>query len=222
MDKKRSIGVIVLLSALLLSGCSTVTDMADTPEFPSYVVINDPTSPNKDVLRRPAETVTFPLSQENKDIIAVLAKKFDKEENCAGLAAPQIGFNKRIIIFAVPDDPELKKWHPDLTETMKRTIWINPTYEPVGKEKSKDYEGCFSVHDLAGAIPRFKTIRYTAYTPEGQLVKGIAHGFLARVIQHEVDHINGKLFIDYVSEGKLFSISEFVKQAKGMKAGDAS
>lgn len=193
--------------------------MTDITDLPSYVVINDPASLNKDVLRQPAETVTFPLSQENKNIVAMLAKKFDEEENCAGLAATQIGFNKRIIIFAVHNDPELKKWRQDLNDTMKRTIWINPTYEPIGEEKNEDYEGCFSVHDLAGPVARFKAIRYTAYTPEGQFVEGTAQGFLARLIQHEVDHLNGKLFIDYVPEEKLFSISHYrAERAKAMKA----
>jgi peptide deformylase len=149
---KKAAGCVLL--TLLLSGCSNMTDL------PTYVVINDPASHNKDVLRQPAETITFPLSAENKNIIAILGKKFDEEDNCAGLAAPQIGFNKRIIILAVKDDPELKKWRPDLSDTMPRTIWVNPTYKPVGKEKQGDYEACFSVDDLAGPVERL----YRLYT----------------------------------------------------------
>lgn len=183
--------------------CSTARH---TRILPSYVTINDPKNPRAEVLRKPADVVTFPLSQENRDIIEMIGRKFDQEDNCAGLAAPQIGFDRRIIIFAALDDPELKMWRPDLTDTMERTIWINPTYEPVGEEKHEDYESCFSVKNLAGPVKRYKAIRYHAFTPEGTPVSGVAHGFLARIIQHEIGHLNGELFIDHVPPGKLLNL----------------
>lgn len=196
---------IVILSFLmiLLTGCTTMT------QLPSYVVINDPNCPNRDVLRTPAAPVSFPLSEEDKHIIQTLEAKYDQEGNCAGLAAPQIGFGKQVIVFAVHDDPELKKWRPDLIDTMPKTIWLNPTYEPVGEDKHTDYEGCFSIKDLAGPVERYKSIKYTAYTPDGTFVEGIARGFLARLIQHEVDHLNGRLCMDLVPHGKLLSIEEY-------------
>ena len=95
---------------------------------------------------------------------------------------------------------------------MVKTIWINPTYQPVGHEKHTDYEGCFSVRDFVGEVPRYKTIRYTAYTPEGQHVEGTAAGFLARLIQHEIDHLNGRCFPDLVSKDKTFPIDEYRKK----------
>lgn len=181
---------------------------ADT--LPEYVVINSTVSSEKThVLLKPCEKIQFPLSEADRAIVATLETKFDLEENCAGLAAPQIGYNKQIIIFAVYDDPEMKKWRPDLVETLPKSIWINPYYEAIGDEVHTDYEGCFSVHDLAGPVKRFKTIRYVAYLPSGEKVEGIATGFLARVIQHEVDHIRGILFIDYVEQELLFSITQY-------------
>jgi peptide deformylase len=197
-----------LLSCLFLNGCSQMTDL------PAYVVLNDPKETNSDVLRKPAEPLTFPLSQEDKESVRILSNKFDREENCAGLAAPQIGVSKQIIIFAVPDDPSLKKWRPDLVQTMPKTVWINPNYEPVGKEKNTDYEACFSVNDLAGPVARFKTIRYSAYTPEGIRVEGTAEGFLARLIQHEIDHLKGHCFIDYVPENELLPLEEYRQRRK--------
>lgn len=194
---------LILLLLPIFTACQTVKH---TTILPSYVVINDPKNPHKEVLRKPAGEVSFPLSQENLDIIAMLGKKFDEEDNCAGLAAPQIGFNRRIIIFAAHDDPELKKWRPDLTDTMERTIWINPTYETVNDDMHEDFESCFSVNNLAGPVKRYKSIRYHAFTPEGKPVSGVANGFLARIIQHEIDHLNGLLFIDLVPKEKLISL----------------
>lgn len=183
---------------------------------PPYVVINDDTQPKalRTVLITEAEPLSFPLSDEDKQILTILEKKFDSEENCAGLAAPQIGFAKQIIVFSAPENPELKKWRKDFTQTMPKTIWINPTYEPIGNATSEDYEGCFSVDDLAGTVKRYKKIRYFAYSPDGTPVSGIAEGFLARIIQHEIDHIHGKLFLSYVEQDKLFSLSEYRRMRK--------
>ncbi len=195
--------ILFLTIAFMLTGCTAMT------QLPPYVVINDSDCTNKEVLRTLAQPVSFPLSEEDKYIIKTLEAKYDQEVNCAGLAAPQIGFNKRIIVFAVHDDPELRKWRPDLIDTMPKTIWLNPSYEPLGLDQHEDYEGCFSVKDLAGPVKRFKTIRYTAYKTDGSFVDGTAQGFLARLIQHEVDHLNGRLFIDLVPQDKLLSAEEY-------------
>jgi len=200
----------VLSSFVLHEGLSMKSDL------PDYVVLDleHPEDSYTRVLREPAEPFVFPLSDDDKSIIQTLIDKFDQEENCAGLAAPQIGINKQVIVFKVPDDPEYKKWRPDLTDTMPKTVWINPSYVPLGEEKHSDYEGCFSVKDLAGPVPRFKSIRYSAYAPEGEYVEGIARGFLARLIQHEIDHLKGTLFIDYVREGELLPIEEYRKKRR--------
>lgn len=195
-----------LFSCTLVNGCTAM----DT--LPPYVVLNDPRETKGEILRTPAHPFIFPLSEADHEIIQILSDKFDQEENCAGLAAPQIGFGKQVIVFAVADDPSLKKWRPDLIDTMPKTIWLNPSYVPIGEEKHTDYEGCFSIKDMAGPVARFKTIRYTAYTPEGAPVEGIVRGFLARLIQHEVDHLRGKCFIDYVPEGELLPIEEYRKK----------
>lgn len=177
--------------------------------LPKYVVINDPRCKNKDVLRKPADAVTFPLDQATQDIIHQLEAKFEQEENCAGLAAPQIGYNKRIIVFRLEGDEDLKKHRPDFSDTMPKSIWINPSFTPQSSKKTTDWEGCFSVHNLAGHIPRFTEISYEAWTPEGKKIQGKAKGFLARLIQHEIDHLNGKLFLDYISEDELVTRDEF-------------
>lgn len=193
--------------------------MTDQKSLPDYILINVQTHEAPPVLRTSAKEVSFPLTPEDTDHIRTLEAKYDQEKNCAGLAAPQIGIAKQIIVFAAPDNPELRKWRPDFTQTMEKTIWINPSYEGIGTEKNEDYEACFSVPDIAGPVKRYKKIRYQAYTVTGDLVEGVAEGFLARLIQHETDHINGKLFIDYVPEGQLLTIEEYrKKRAEAMEA----
>lgn len=182
------------------------------PPLPNYVAVNLKTKEEPVVLRTPAKELSFPLTPEDVEDIAILEAKYDGEGNCSGLAAPQIGISKRIIIFAAPENPDLKKWRPDFTQAMDKTIWINPSYEGIGTDKHEDYEACFSVLEVGGTVSRYKKIHYQAHTVTGESVEGTAEGFLARIIQHEIDHINGKLFIDYVSEGELIEIEAYRKK----------
>lgn len=177
--------------------------------LPEYSAVNLQTHHKPKVLVTPAKILTFPLSDEDIKDVRILEAKFDAETNCAGLAAPQIGIPKQIIVFSASDDVNLKKWRPDFTQTMDKTIWINPSYEGIGEDKNEDYEACFSVLEMAGPVKRYKRIRYKAYTVDGTFVEGTAEGFLARIIQHEADHVNGKLFIDYVPEDQLLNIESY-------------
>ena len=188
---------------------------------PSYVVINDDkiSEQKRRILREHAKPIRFPLSQDILEVVALLERKFDQEKNCAGLAAPQIGFSEPIIIFSAIENNSLKKWRPDFTQYMPKTIWINPKYEAIDDEMHEDYEACFSVYDLGGRVKRHKRIRYSANLIDGTKVHGIAEGYLARIIQHEVDHVQGILFIDKVTDGKVISLSEYMKiRAQEMNA----
>lgn len=185
--------------------------MPSSPALPTYIDINDDTAKNKEVLRTPAQQITFPLDKKTQDIVHTLEAKFDQEENCAGLAAPQIGYGFAIIVFAVEMDEEIKKFRSDLTDTMPKSIWINPVWKPLTDEKTTDWEACFSAPGYVGRVSRFTEISYEAWTPEGKKIEGTARGFLARLIQHEVDHLNGKLYIDYVPEGELLTTEDFKK-----------
>lgn len=191
------------------SNQAVVIENKDAQNLPPYVLINDPNCPNKDVLRRVAEPFQFPLSDADKKILKTLEAKFDQEENVVALAAPQLGFSKRATILAVISTPETKRLRPDLTDTMEKTVWLNPTYEPTTTDMTVDGEANFCIKDVAGEVPRYNSIKYTAYTPDGKFVEGRASGFLARVIQHEVDLLNGILFIDLVDKDKLMSLEEY-------------
>lgn len=178
-------------------------------DLPNYLVINREDSPHREILRQQAQSFHFPLSEQDLNILQTLENKFNHESNCSGLAAPQIGLSYRAIIFEVIDTPETRQWRPDLTQGMSKSLWLNPSFTPLTDDMTTDYEGCFSVEDLAGPVPRYTQISYQAFDKEGREILGTAEGFLARVIQHEIDHLNGTLFIDYVPEDQLFSISQY-------------
>lgn len=184
---------LLILGLFFITACTT-------PNLPSYVCVDDPLCKNKRVLREPAKIIGFPLSNEVRRAIRDLEAKYDNEENMAGLAAPQIGYPYRIIIFAVKDDPKIKKLRKDIIQTMPKTIWLNPTYKPLSNEKRKDIEGCFSINKYVGQVERYTHIVYSATTVEGKKVTGEAKGFLARVIQHEIDHVNGIMCLDNTDE----------------------
>lgn len=175
---------------------------------PPYVTIKHVNDYNP-ILQTAAKPFVFPLSEEDQKDIQILIAKFDAEENCSGLAAPQIGIQKQAIVFAVVNSDALRQWRPDATEFMPKTIWLNPSYKAISDVIHDDYEACFSVDGLAGKVPRYHKIRYEAYTTAGELIKGEATGFLARVIQHEIDHLHGILFIDRTNPESIISMEAY-------------
>ena len=144
-----------------------------------------------DVLLKPAQEVTFPLNDEVKDFIADFIYTYDNLENCAGLAAPQVGKAYRIFIADI--DEEVRQYRDDLDELLPFTVFINPSYEGIGDEKRADWEGCFSVRDTVGQVYRYTRINFRYYNEEGQLIEREYTGFLARLFQHETDHLYGTL-----------------------------
>ena len=109
--------------------------------------------------------------------------------NGAGLAAPQIGVDLQLVIFGF----ERNQRYPD-AEPVPYTVLCNPRIEPLGPEEDDDWEGCLSVPGLRGKVPRFSRIRYTGVGPDGRLIDREASGFHARVVQHECDHLVGRLY----------------------------
>ena len=109
--------------------------------------------------------------------------------NGAGLAAPQIGEDLQLVIFGF----ERNQRYPD-AEPVPYTVLCNPRIEPLGPEEEDDWEGCLSVPGLRGKVPRHARIRYTGVGPDGRLIDREASGFHARVVQHECDHLVGRLY----------------------------
>ena len=109
--------------------------------------------------------------------------------NGAGLAAPQIGVPLRVVLFEVNENPR----YP-LAESVPRTLLVNPVLTPLTGEMDVDWEGCLSVPGLRGRVPRYRKLRYRGYDPHGVPIDRTVEGFHARVVQHEVDHLDGILY----------------------------
>jgi len=107
----------------------------------------------------------------------------------AGLAAPQIGVGLRMMIFGF----EHNERYPD-AEPVPYTELVNPVLTPLTTEMEEGWEGCLSVPGLRGQVPRFTRLRYTGFDPDGRPIQREASGFHARVVQHEVDHLDGILY----------------------------
>ena len=124
--------------------------------------------------------------------------------NGAGLAAPQIGVNLQVVIFgSTARNPR----YPD-RPLVPPTVLINPVITPLGPEEEEDWEGCLSVPGLRGVVPRFGRIRYTGFDEKGQPIDRTVDGFHARVVQHECDHLIGKLYPMRVRDFSRFGFTE--------------
>jgi peptide deformylase len=110
--------------------------------------------------------------------------------NGAGLAAPQIGVDLQLVIFGTR---EANPRYPD-RPLVPPTVLLNPVITPLGAEEEEDWEGCLSVPGLRGVVPRFARIRYTGFDQYGDPIDRTVDGFHARVVQHECDHLIGKLY----------------------------
>lgn len=166
-----------------------------------YDLVTIERSADKEVLSKVAKPVTFPLSEEHKALIDHMKQKV-KSLNGVGLAAPQIGHSVQIIVIYISED--VQAFRKEVYETMPPTIFINPEYEAAADaEEVSDWEGCFSVETETGKVPRLSKIKYRALDEHGQIIEGTARGFTARVLQHEIDHLQGTLITDRFTENTI-------------------
>ncbi len=122
-----------------------------------------------------------------------------KAANGAGLAAPQIGVDLQLVIFGF----ERNERYPE-APPVPLTVLLNPVIVPLGEEEEEGWEGCLSVPGLRGVVPRFKRIRYSGVDPQGQPIEREAEGFHARVVQHECDHLIGRLYPSRIRDFSRF------------------
>jgi len=125
------------------------------------------------------------------EIKALIADMFETmaAANGAGLAAPQIGVDLQLVIFGYTHNVR----YPD-APPVPATVLINPVITPLDEEVVQGWEGCLSVPGLRGLVPRQARIRYIGFDPEGKPIEREADGFHARVVQHECDHLIGRLY----------------------------
>lgn len=136
---------------------------------------------------------------------ALIADMFDTMAalNGAGLAAPQIGVSQRVVIFGVEANPR----YPEV-EPVPTTVLINPTLTFVGEEREDGWEGCLSVPGMRGLVSRHLHLRYSGFDAQGRPIERTASGFHARVVQHEVDHLDGILYPMRIQDLRLFGFED--------------
>ena len=134
--------------------------------------------------------------------------------NGAGLAAPQIGVDLQLVIFGTDT---INPRYPD-APPVPRTVLLNPVITPLGETEEDGWEGCLSVPGLRGVVPRWARIRYTGFDPYGDPIDRVADGFHARVVQHECDHLIGKLYPMRIRDFTQFGYTDVL--FPGLDAGD--
>jgi peptide deformylase len=120
-----------------------------------------------------------------------------------GLAAPQIGVDLQLVIFGFNSSER----YPD-APPVPQTILLNPVITPLSQDMEEGWEGCLSVPGLRGAVNRYSLIRYQGVDPKGQPIDRTAEGFHARVVQHECDHLIGRLYPSRITDFSKFGFME--------------
>ncbi len=169
------------------------------------------------VLRRVADAVADPADPE----IANLAQAMIETMVAApgvGLAAPQVGRSLRLIVMRIVAD---RAAAADAPEPERMMALINPELETLDGETEPGWEGCLSVPGLRGVVPRSVRIGYRGFLPGGRHVEGEATGFQARILQHEVDHLDGMLYLDRMRDFGTLGYAEELQAAAMARAAQA-
>jgi peptide deformylase len=151
--------------------------------------------------------VAQPVTEFDSDALHLLISDMldtMRAANGAGLAAPQIGEDLQVVIFGTL---ERNPRYPD-RPLVPPTVLINPVITPLGSAEENDWEGCLSVPGLRGEVPRWSHIRYTGFDQYGDPIDRTVEGFHARVVQHECDHLIGKLYPMRMRDFSRFGYTE--------------
>ncbi len=154
------------------------------------------------VLRRRALPIDDPTAPEVKALARDMVETMADAAGI-GLAAPQVHVGRRLIVFRLPPDAGEEPDAEDEDESPQVynvTALANPEIEPLGDEIVRRLEGCLSIPGLRGVVPRHAAVRYRGTTPFGDPIEREAIGLHARVVQHEVDHLDGVLFLDRMTD----------------------
>jgi peptide deformylase len=153
------------------------------------------------VLRRVAEPVAVsdisrPETQRFIDDMVDTMREYDG----VGLAAPQVHVSRQIAVLEVESHPR----YPDMAPIPLMVI-VNPVLTPAAEETHSDWEGCLSIPEFRGMTPRYTTVRLEAYGRHGERIELVAKDFFARVLQHETDHLNGRVYLDRMRDFSTLS-----------------
>ncbi|VVE28002.1 peptide deformylase [Pandoraea morbifera] len=154
---------------------------------------------------------------DTPELHELVADMFDtmKHANGAGLAAPQIGVDLQVVIFGF----EHNERYPDAPE-VPETVLINPVITPLTQDMEEGWEGCLSVPGLRGMVNRYSMLRYEGFDQYGRVIDRVAEGFHARVVQHECDHLIGKLYPMRITDFSKFGFTEILFPGLDPKSDD--
>ena len=147
------------------------------------------------ILRRKAR----PVSTFDKNLQTLIDDMIEtmREAPGVGLAAPQVGISDRLIVVEYADPPEEEEEEDEPKEVKpKLYVMVNPEIVKTSEEKVLGVEGCLSIPGLVGEVERFERVQVKGLNRHGRPVKVKAEGWLARIFQHEIDHVNGVVFPD--------------------------
>jgi peptide deformylase len=147
------------------------------------------------------------------ELQTLIADMFDTMHDAGGvgLAAPQIGVDLQLVIFGF----DRAERYPD-APPVPRTILLNPLVTPLSQDMDEGWEGCLSVPGMRGVVSRFSMIRYQGVDPEGTPIDRRAEGFHARVVQHECDHLIGRLYPSRITDFSRFGFTDVLFPGQDM------
>jgi len=169
------------------------------------------------VLRKPADPVALSdiRAASTQQLIDDMIETM-REYNGAGLAAPQVHVSKQICVIEVHGNPR----YPE-APSIPLTVLINPVVTPVTDEMEDGWEGCLSVPDMRGIVPRWIAVKLEARDRDGGPIDVVAKEFFARVIQHETDHLHGRVYLDRMRDlSTLTHLAEWNKHWLGVQEQD--
>lgn len=180
------------------------------------------------ILRRPADPVE-PSALRTPELRTLIARMRTTMELApgVGLAAPQVGVSLQLAVLH--DGPQ--RWaHLSDEERSERereplpfTVLVNPSVRPVADDdRISFYEGCLSVPGLTGVVARHRSVHVEALDQDGQPVEQVFTGWAARIVQHEVDHLRGSLYLDHVLTRSLSTLDVYSNRWSGLPTRDAA
>lgn len=168
------------------------------------------------ILRERAAEVPDPTAPDVARLVSAMVETMEDADG-TGLAAPQVHLPWRIVVYKVEDD---RADEEEEGEGVPLTVLVNPVIEFLDDATSIGFEACLSVPGMAGPVRRHDNIRVTYQTLENERVTFDAHGFHARVIQHECDHLDGILYPARIEDMSQFGFVEELGKAQAQAAGD--
>lgn len=177
---------------------------------------------NIEFLKQKTREIHLPINDTNKNILRDLLDTY-KKVPCAGIAANQIGYDKRIFIGMKEDEPDTEEQYKELRkdepqEQKKESgnpnadnyeFYINPQIDQTYKKSiQEEEEGCLSIPEIRLVAERYDKIKIRYYDTNGIKIKKTLKGFLSRLFQHELDHLDGKLMVENSKIKKVYRISD--------------